>query len=209
MRPLKYLAISIVLLSSVIASAKDKKKFLLPTDVLRARTVLVVVDPQAGMAIDNPNANRAARDAVERDLMNWGRFEIVTDVSMADLVITVRKGNGKLAQPTIGGIPQNDRPVIFQPSDSGGRIGATQGRPPMAGDPTGRQYPTPTPQAEAGPAEDIFAVYRGKRDDALESSPVWRYTSKGSLNTNTPRVRAVEEFRKLIVEAEKQEADSN
>ena len=87
MRPLKYLAISIVLLSSVIAAAKDKKKFLLPTDVLRARTVLVVVDPQAGMAIDNSNANRAARDAGERELMNWGRFEIVTDVSISSSVV--------------------------------------------------------------------------------------------------------------------------
>ena len=207
MRLLKFLAVSLLLFSSVIATAKDKKKLLLPKDVLQARTVLVVVDPQAGMAIDAPNANRNARDAVERELMSWGRFEIVTDVSIADLVITVRKGNGRIAQPTVGGIPQNDRPVIFQPSDSGGRIGGSQGRPTMAGDPTGTQYPNPRPQAEAGPSEDMFAVYRGKRDDVLEAPPVWRYSGKGSLNS--PHVRAVDEFRKLIVEAEKQEADSN
>ena len=35
------------------------------------------------------------------------------EASTADLVISVRKGNGKIAQPTIGGVPTNDRPVIF------------------------------------------------------------------------------------------------
>lgn len=205
MRSLRFFTAVLLLLSCAMASAKDKKKLLLPADVLRARTVLVVVDPQAGMAIDNPNANRAARDAVEREIMNWGRFELATDVSTADLVITVRKGNGKLAQPTISGIPQNDRPVTSQPSDSAGIPDASQGGPRMRG-PSDR-VPIIAPQAEVGPTEDMFAIYRGKRDDALESSPVWRYNAKGSLSG--PHVRAVEEFRKLVIEAEKQEADSN
>jgi hypothetical protein len=207
MRSLKLFAVLLLLISGVVAGAKDKKKILLPADVLRARTVLVLIEPMAGIAVDAPNANRAARSAVERELMNWGRFEIVNNVSMADLIITVRKGNGKLAQPTIGGIPQNQRPVIFQPSDSGGIADASQAGPTASGDPTVGQRPNPMPQAEVGPTEDMFAVYRGRRDDPLDSSPVWRYISKGSLDT--PRVRAVEEFRKLIVEAEKQEADSN
>lgn len=208
MRSLQYLATSIVLLSSVIAAAKDKKRFLLPSDVLRARTVLVLIEPMTGIAVDSPNANRAARAAVEREIMNWGRFELVTNVSQADLIITVRKGNGKLAQPTIGGIPQNQRPVILQPTDSGGIADASQAGPTAAGDPTvRRQRPDPIPQAEVGPTEDMFAVYRGRRDNALDSSPVWRYIAKGSLDS--PRVRAVEEFRKLIGEAEKQQADSN
>lgn len=208
MHSLKYLAISMLLLCAVIAGAKDKKKFLLPADVLRARTVLVLIEPMAGVAVDAPNANRAARAAVERELMNWGRFELVNNVSVADLIITVRKGNGKLAQPTIGGIPQNQRAVIFQPTDSGGIADASQAGPRAAGDPTVRQQrPDPIPQAEVGPTEDMFAVYRGRRDNALDSSPVWRYVAKGSLDS--PRVRAVEEFRKLIIEAEKQEADSN
>jgi hypothetical protein len=190
-----------------MASAKDKKKFLLPADVLRARTVLVLVEPQAGIAIDSPNANRAARNAVESQLMKWGRFEIVNEEWRADLIITVRKGNGKLAQPTIAGIPQDDRPVVFRPAESGGQVSASQGGAPTEGDPTARRYPNPTPQAEVGPKEDMFAVYRGKRDNPLDYSPVWRYISKGSLDT--PRVQAVEEFRKLIVAAEAQEADSN
>jgi hypothetical protein len=204
MRSLKSFAVLLLLFSSVVAGAKDKKKILLPADVLRARTVLVLVDPQTGMAVEAPNANRVARAAVERDLLNWGRFEIVNDASMADLVITVRKGNGKLAQPTITGIPQNDPPVIRDP---GAIPDASQGGPTWKG-PSNRTGGI-APQAEVGPTEDMFAVYRGKRSDPLESVPVWRYIAKGSLNSNTAHVRAVEEFRKLIVEAEKQEADSN
>src|SRR5579859_7798042 len=106
----KILAFSFLLAFSVTAAAKDKKKIVLPTDILEARTVLVVIDPDAGIALDSPNANRTARDAVERALMNWGRFRLADDVATADLIISIRKGNGKMAQPTIGGIPNNRRP---------------------------------------------------------------------------------------------------
>ena len=188
----------------MLAAGKDKKKILLPQDVLDARTVLVVIDPDAGVSLDSPNANRTALDNVERELMKWGRFELATDVSTADLVITVLKGNGKIAQPTIGGIPNNNRPIIFQPTDSGGRAGGSQGTPPMAGDPTARRTSDPSPQVEVGAADDMFVVYRGKRDNALDAPPVWRYTAKNALNS--PEVPAVDAFHKLIVEAEKQAA---
>ena len=202
MRCQRVLALSLLLTCSILAPAKNKKKILLPADVLQARTVLVVIDPQAGMDIDAPNANRTARGDVENALMNWGRFTLATDVSTADLVISVRKGNGKIARPTIGGIPNNNRPVILQPTDSGGRTGTTRGTPPMAGDPTAPQSPNPTPQVEVGDADDTFLVFRGKRDNALDSPPVWRYTAKDALRS--PAVPAVDEFRKLVIEAEKQ-----
>lgn len=198
------IAISILLVCCLVAAGK--KKVLLPVDVLEAKTVLVVIDPQAGVSIDDPNANTRALTDVENALSNWGRFELATDVSTADLVITVRKGNGKIAQATIGGMPNNDRPVIFEPNDSGARIGVRNGYPAQAGDPTAPQSPNPHPQVEAGPSEDTFTVYRGKRDNALESASVWRYSAKDALIS--PAVPAVDEFRKLIVEAEKQQADS-
>jgi hypothetical protein len=200
----KGIAFFLVLMGSITAAAKNKKKVLLPADVLQARTVLVLIDPQAGMAVDAPHANQNARDAVEHALMNWGRFMLANDVSTADLVIMVRKGNGRAVQPTIGGIPNNNRPVIFQPSDSGGRAGGSRGTPPMAGDPTSPQAPHPAPQVEAGQADDLFAVYRGRRQDPLDSPSVWRYSAKDALRS--PGVPAVDEFRKLIVEAEKQQA---
>jgi hypothetical protein len=198
-------ACSLLLMCGVAAAGKDKKKVLLPDDVLEAKTVLVVVDPNAGMTLDAPMANRTALEDVEKALMKWGRFEMAMDVSTADLVITVRKGNGKIVQPTIGGMPTNSRPVIFQPTESGGRAGGSVGNPPMAGDPTGSRVPQPTPQVEAGPADDMFVVYRGKREDAIDSPPVWRYSAKDALKS--PGVPAVDEFRKLMVEAEKQRAN--
>jgi hypothetical protein len=194
----------LLLMSCVTAAAKDKKKDLLPYDVLEAETVLVVIDPDAGMALDGPNANRNAQEAVEKALMNWGRFRMATDVSTADLVVVVRRGNGKIAQPTIGGMPTNNRPVIIQPTDSGGRVGGSAGTPPMAGDPTAPRNPSPTPQVEVGELQDTFAVYRGKRNDALDAPPVWRYIAKDALRS--PDVPAVDAFRKLVVESEKQRA---
>jgi hypothetical protein len=204
MRFPKATVLSLLLTCSAASPAKDKKKFVLPADVLTAETVLVVIDPGAGVALDAPNANRTAQDAVEKALMDWGRFRFASDVSTADLVIVVRKGNAKIAQPTIGGIPTNSRPVILQPTDSGGRIGGSRGAPPTPGDPTGPRMSSPTPQVEVGPSEDLFAIYRGKRDNALDAPPVWRYYAKDALRV--PGVPAVSEFRKLVVEAEKQRA---
>src|SRR5947209_16710329 len=61
MRRQRNLAFSLVLMCCLVAAGKDKKKILLPDDVLEARTVLVVVDPDAGVAIDAPTANRTAQ----------------------------------------------------------------------------------------------------------------------------------------------------
>jgi hypothetical protein len=194
--------LSMALIFSLAASGKDKKKILLPNDILEARTVLVVIDPDAGVDMEAPNANREALQEVERAFMNWGRFSMAVDVSTADLVVAVRKGNGKIAQPTIGGVPSNNRPVIFEPTDSGGRIGGHSGTPPQSGDPTNSQSPNPHQQVEVGPAQDMFVVYRGKRDNALDAPSVWRYNAKDALRS--PDVPAVDAFRKLILAAEKQ-----
>jgi len=194
------------LLLCVVAAAKDKKKVILPADVLQAQTVLVVIDPDAGTTVDAPNANRTARDAVENALRNWGRFRMALSASDADIVISVRKGSGKMAEPTIGGIPDNDRPVIFQPSESGPRMGGQRGTPPPLSGPTGAQQQGPHPQVEAGNPDDAFLVYRGSRDNPLDSPPVWRYMSKDALRS--PGVPAVDGFRKAIVEAEKAQANN-
>ncbi len=113
MRYRNSLIYSVLFLCCIVASGKDKKKAVLPNAVLDAETVLVVIDPEASVPIDAPNANQTARDDVEKALMNRGQFRLAMEASTADLVISVRKGNGKIAQPTIGGVPTNDRPVIF------------------------------------------------------------------------------------------------
>jgi len=200
----KSVAVSLLLVCCLSASAKDKKKILLPDDVLQARTVLVLVDPDAGVAMDAPMANSNAQQDVEKALMRWGRFTMATDVSTADLIITVRKGNGKVAQPTVGGVPLNNRPVVFDPTDSGGMAGGHRGNPPFAGDPTNAQPSDPHPRVEMGESQDTFAVYRGNREYALDTAPVWRYIAQDALRS--PGVPAVDAFKRLVAEAEKQQA---
>lgn len=196
--------IAVLMMSCVMAYAKDKKA-ILPADILRAQTVLVIVDPNAGVDIQDPNANRLARVDVEQALMKWGRFSLANEGTTADLIITVSKGNGKFAQPAIGGVPQNNRPVVFQPSDSGGRVGVRQGNTGNPGDPSNSQPADPHPEVAVGQSQDMFAVYRTNKDDPqnapLDSPAVWRYTSRDALHS--PDVPAVDEFRKVIAESEK------
>jgi len=201
MRYRRVLIFAIASLLCLTAAAKDKKKTLLPIDVLQARTVWVIIDPEAGVDVEDPNANRIARENVENAIAKWGRLSPVTDASMADLIITVRKGNGKLAQPTIGGTPiNNPPPVIMQPSDSGiNAAGHTGGPQP--------QSSAPHPQMEVGSTEDLFVVYRGdpnhnRTSNPLDYPPVWRYSAKDALES--PGVPAVDVFRKLVAESEKQ-----
>src|SRR5690349_13355977 len=104
------LFLALVLLWVPLANAKDKKKIVLPDYVLRARTILVVVDPDAGIALQNPNANRIAQEDVEKALMNWGRFTLAMEPSTADLVISIRKGTGRMVSPTVSS-PGNNRGV--------------------------------------------------------------------------------------------------
>lgn len=199
---IRALLTAVFLLTALTASA-DKKKNLLPALVLKARTVLVLIDPHAGISATDPAANQTARDEVEKAIMKWGRFLPVLDGQNPDLVIVVRKGQGKLVEPTIGGVPNdNRRPVVLQPTDNGVRYGGQRGRPP---DVTQGAPPDtgPHPQVEAGPREDMFVLYAGGVDYPLDHPPVWRYVAKGALRS--PDVPAVSEFRKLVEETEKQQ----
>jgi hypothetical protein len=201
---------------SLVAAGKDKKKATLPPDILKAHTVWVIVDPTAGVDINDPRANQIARADVEKAMVRWGRLEPVTNADMADLIITVRKGHDKIADGTIAGTPINrPPPVIAQSTDSsihaaggtrGGQIpgapidASTSGDPGSLGD---NGYPSrPSPQAEFGASQDMFAVYRSHVSNALKASPVWRYTAKDGLES--PDVPAVDAFRDLVVQSEKQ-----
>lgn len=183
------------------ALAKDKKKPVIPEYVLRAQTVRVVIEPDAGEPLDRPRANETARENVEKALSEWGRFRIVMDGEVSDLVIAVRTGSDKSMQPTIKGGPIDQRGGVAQGTDSTVRIGGQRGQNPLSdpsNDPIDRQ---PHMSNEIGPSQDMFAVYRGDVGDALDSSPVWRLISKDCLQA--PNVSAVEAFRKALADAEK------
>ncbi len=193
------LTLFVLFFSCLVAVAKDKKKVPLPVYVLQAHTVWVIVDPSAGVDVKDPNANRIARADVENALAKWGRLSPVTDLSMADLVITVRKGNSRLVQPTVAGTPINTPPpVIAQRTDTGINAAGRAGPPLESSD--------PHPQMEVGSTQDMFVVYRGDPNhdsigDPLDSAPVWRYMSKDALESTG--VPAVDAFRKVIAESEK------
>jgi hypothetical protein len=189
-------------LLATTASAKDKKKPPLSPFILRARTAVVVFNPDAGEPLDEPNANANARTAVQKALMEWGRFDLLLQGQETDLIIVVRTGNGRAIRPTMKGGPIVQRPVSGESTDSTIRIGAQQGQPPPLE--SGQNIPPnrgPHVSNEVGPSEDMFEVYRGNVPNPLDSSPIWRYIAKDCLRE--PKVTAVEEFRKAIAEAEK------
>ena len=195
------LALAVLLITPTLA--KDKKP-VIPDDVLRARTVLVVIDPDAGAPLDQPRANSVARENVEKALMEWGRFNLVMEGEEPDLIITVSTGDGRPVRPTIRGGPIDSRPGYGQTTDSSVRIGGHQGQPPPMNDPSmNPQDPRPHVSNEVGPTEDTFAVYRGgARSAPLDAPPVWRYVAKDCLRPS-PQVAAVEKFRKMLADAEK------
>jgi len=191
----------LVILLAAPAMAKNKNKSQLPAYVLHARTVRVVVDPDAGEPLDQPNSNATARANVEKKLMDWARFDLVLDGEESDLVIVVRTGNGKSMRPTIKGGPIDQRPGVAQAGDTSIRIGAQQGHAPLNDPSVSPPNTGPHLSNEVGPSEDTFEVYRGDIQDPLSSTPAWRYIAKDCLRA--PNVSAVEEFRKAVAEAEK------
>jgi len=202
MRSRSMVLLGVAALLACAASANDKKKPALPATILNARTVAVIIDPEAGVSPDAPLANRTAAEDVEKALEKWGRFKPVMSGMTPDIVIVIRKGNGKLVQPTIHGkTAPNDRPVIIQPNDTGIRIGGQQGRAPS--DPqTDPQGDKPGESVGVGASEDSFLVYDGTVEDPTSRAPMWRYVAKDELHPHD--VPAVDAFRKIIEETEKQ-----
>jgi hypothetical protein len=198
------ISLVLVLVFASLVIPGTKKKIALPAYVLNARTVVVLIDPNAGISPEAPLANKTAQEDVEKALAKWGRLSPVLDPSTADLVITIRKGSGKIVHETIGGMPTNDRPVIVQPTDTGVRVGAQKGRSTSAPTQPLPQDTRAGPQTEVGSSEDTFIVYEGHSSGPVDQQvPTWRYTHKDALHS--PNVPAVAEFRKLIEEAEKQQ----
>jgi hypothetical protein len=223
------LLVSLLLLLPSLTLAKDKKsKTILPPYVLQARTVAVIIDPMAGVSLDDPRANEVAQRDVETALLNWGRYQPILSRREADLIIVVRRGTGKLASGTIRDPRQGNQPGVIEPTDSGIRIGVQDGREypgstqPGAGPP--RSYPgdatdgqdrqmdqRPHPQATVGGSEDSLLVYQGQTqgqmqgqtEAPLDAVPAWRYEEKNGLKPHT--VPAVDEFRKAVEVAENEE----
>jgi len=140
----------------VVASANDKDKVLLPNYVLKAETVAVFILPDAAEPVNDPFANRKAQEEVEKAIMKWGRFRLTQEAFTAHLVIGVRKGTGKVVNPTISGGPIDTRPATIETTDNHIRIGVQQGHPPGE-TPTAGTSGRTSPGMEAGSIrEDVF-----------------------------------------------------
>jgi hypothetical protein len=199
------LFIGTILVASM-ALAKGKPKEILPPYVLSAHTVSVVIDPHAGISVeDDPNANQIARRDVEAALQNWGRLDPVLAGQPADLIIVIRRGHGRQVDETIPDPRQNDRIGGINSSNDSMSVGGRQGTPPgqpTSGPPAARFPQAPAaPQTEIGSADDSFAVYNGTIARPLDSSPAWRYTAHDALRPHN--VPAVDQFRKAVAAAEK------
>ena len=199
----------LVLAASVLmpaALAKDKGP-VLPLYVLQARTVAVIIDPDAGISMSDPDANQTARKDVETALLKWGQFQLALSPTAADIVIVLRKGSGKLADATVDDPRQNRRPGSITNTDGAVAVGVQHGTPPpqpgevVLGEP---QVPPPEahPEAEIGARDDSFVVYRGHTSDPADNVPAWRYVRKDALHSHD--VPAVDEFRKAVQAAAKQ-----
>ncbi|HEV2397321.1 MAG TPA: hypothetical protein VGS27_10310 [Candidatus Sulfotelmatobacter sp.] len=211
MGPRLSLLLSLLLVLSLAAGAKekkDKKKNQMPELILRAQTVHVVIDPEVGEPLDQPQSNAIARDNVEKALTEWGRYRVVMDGEPADLVIAIHTGDDRMSRPTMKGGPIDQRPGVGQQTPSTIRIGGQQGQPPYNDpnmDPNYPQNQRPAQMGnEIGPRTDSFMVYQGRTwgGNSLDSPALWRYEVEHCLDA-TPQVKAVEEFRKAIAEAEK------
>lgn len=193
------LLLAVLLIPAVYA--KNKTKQAIPDYVLKAQTVQVVIDPDAGEPLDQPNANAMARENVEKALMDWGRLRPVIDSMPADLVIVVRTGSGQAIRPTVKGGPIDQRGPVAQGTDSSVRIGGGWGQNPST-PPRDPMDQSPHISNEVSPSEDSFVVYRGDIGDPTNAPAAWRYVAKDCLRA--PRMVAVEEFRKALAEADKQ-----
>jgi hypothetical protein len=199
-------ACTLVALSLLVSFgfAKDKTKVTLPSYVLHARTVAVILDRSANMSIDDPQANVTAQKDVEAALLKWGRFEPVSNKNDADLIVVVRKGNGRLMDETVPDARQNSGGI--NPIDHGGSIGPQRGpQSNLPGEPgLGPNQQTSRSPTEIGDSEDSFTVFKGG-ENPHDATPAWKYVARDGLNPEF--LPAVAAFKKAVTAADKAAAE--
>ena len=194
-----FLALMACLLMVTLAGAKNKAEKNVPDYIRQAKTVHVMVDPKAGIDLDDPRANQVAQKDVETALLNWGRFQPVIFTQGVDLIIVIRKGHKEVVDTTISDPRQNNRAGVIDPTKNGVSIGVQHGN--GAGMPDASSQEPAHPQTEIGTTEDTFFVYNADAERPLEGAVGWSYIAKDGLRSHN--VPAVEEFRKALAAADK------
>ncbi|HXC97492.1 MAG TPA: hypothetical protein VNU92_17465 [Edaphobacter sp.] len=196
-RVISTLTVASLLLTGPVL-AKNK---ILPGYIVQAHTVAVIIDPSAGIDIQDPRANQVAQKDVEAALLKWGRFEPLVGAQKADLIIVIRRGHKRATDMTISDPSENNR-VGATPTDNGMGAGAQNGRAPVVGGYPDRPQPqAPQPQGEIGSSDDSLAVYDGAVGRPLDGAPGWRYLGQEGLRPHA--VPAVDDFRRAVEAADK------
>lgn len=168
------------------AKPKHKQKPALPDVVWQARSVAVVILPNSPDPAGDPSANEKAKQDVEDAILKWKRFRLEMEPSVADIVVGVRKGSGKLANPTVSHGPMDSPSGTIEATDDTVRIGVSQHQ--AANTP-------PTPGVAVGGGDDVLEIFLQGG-----SAPVWKYVAKDGLKA--PGMLAVGKFREAVEEAE-------
>lgn len=193
-----------VFLAAVANAQRQPIPQMYKMDILDAQTIAVVAYPSS--AAQDSQENQRARLEVQNALRDWGKYQVVADPQVTDLIVVVRKGH---AQTVTAGGPTGASPVTIGPLDSGVNIGLHRG-------PNAPLSRTDSSQAshgsEMGSADDLLEIYRGSQPLAgdasrdatqypLDEPPIWTYTAKDALKS--PKIEAVAQFRKAVEAAEK------
>jgi hypothetical protein len=199
MRRQVFAVVTASLLFATLAGAKNKAEKNVPDYILRAKTVTVMVDPKAGIDLDDPRANQVAQKDVETALLNWGRFQPVIYSHGADLIIVIRKGHKQVVDTTISDPRQNNRMGVIDPTSNGVSAGVQHGN--GSGMPDASAHEPAHPQAEVGTTEDTFFVYDGDTERPLDGPVGWNWVATDGLRSHS--VPAVDEFRKAVAAGDK------
>jgi hypothetical protein len=169
----------LLVLSTLTAFAKDKKKNVLPA-VFNSATY-VYVQAEDGDIL-NPNLfpeDRQAISDVENGLRDWDRYVLTINQNEADLVFIVRKGR-EVAAKVRGMVGAGTQP--YPRNNPAGPGGSNPGQ----------QNPNPGQQgttygygvgAEAGMPDDTLRVFTLTPDKKLSGSPIWWREMKDGLDS--------------------------
>lgn len=149
-------------LSTPFASAKDKKKDVLPAMFSTARYVYVQAEDGDIFKPDLYPEDRQAISDVENGLSEWKRYVLTINRSEADLIFVVRKGRAVAAK--VGGAVG----VGSQPGARNSPAGQGNRDPGQAG--TSYGYGG---GVEAGMPDDTLRVFTQMPDGRLSGSPIW------------------------------------